>query len=181
MAWIRLLTVFIAILLVLSGCTSVTFGPESSTPDESAVIALNNSANVTHMFEVWVVELPANVTVTNSNGNVATGDIGEGLVTSEPGDNRTFTSIELPNSARLHGQYRLEPGAENQSHIDEFPRDFAVVVIVYQNENAIIEWVSANCADASLSSLNVRSRYVKTNADVFASYSCGYNLPSFTL
>lgn len=169
----RLLSLLcLGVLLLIAGCTAGPFGGPSAQ-EEPASVVVNNSANETHTFEIWVVELPANVTYRRSDGLTGNWDIGEGVGSIEPGDNRTYTSVTLPESARLHRRSTLGPGEENQSSIEEFPRDFAVVVVVYQAENEIIEWVSANCADQDLLYLEVRSRHVKVNADVIVSFNCG--------
>jgi hypothetical protein len=157
-------------LILTAGCT--TFSDSPTEQERPVTVVLNNSANETQAFEVWVVDLPANVSTRRNDGLTATYPLGEGLVTTEPGDGYFYTTVEPPESAQLHGRYTLEPGEENQSSIEKFPRDFAVVVVAYQDENHIIEWVSANCADQALVGLEVTSRHIKTNADVFASYGC---------
>jgi hypothetical protein len=161
----------LGILLLIAGCTAGPFGGPSAQ-EEPASIVVNNSADVTQTFEVWVVELPANVTYRRSDGLTGSWDIGEGVGSVEPGDNRTYTWVTLPESARLHGRSVLDPGEENWSSIEEFSRDFAVVMVVYQSENEIIEWASANCADQNLLYLKVRSRHIKANADVVVSFNC---------
>lgn len=162
----------LGVLLAIAGCTAGPFGGPSAQ-EESASVVINNSANATHTFEVWVVELPANVTIRRSDGVTETWEIGQGVGSFEPGGNRTYSIVDLPESARLHGHYTLSPGETNRSSITEFPRDFAVLVFVYQDENEIIEWVRANCDDADLLYLDVRSRHVKANADVVVSFNCG--------
>lgn len=162
----------LGVLVFIAGCTVGPFGGPSAQ-EEPALIVANNSADVTHTFEVWVVELPANVTYRRSDGLSGNWDIGQGVGSIEPGDNRTYTSVTVPESARLHKRYTLDPGEENQSSIEEFPEDFAIVVVVYQAENEIIEWVSANCADQDLLYLEVRSRHIKATADVVVSFNCG--------
>lgn len=140
----------LGILLVLAGCTAGPIGGQEG----SVAVTVNNSANVTYTFEVSVVELPANVTLRRSDGINSTGPIGPGLTTTEPPDNEFYTAVELPDSAKRNGQYSLEPGEENHSSIEEFPRNFAVVVVIYQDENEIVSWVSATC-DGNLVFLEV--------------------------
>lgn len=132
----------LGLLFVLAGCAAGPFGGQEG----SVTVTVNNSANVTqtHTFEVWVIEYPGNVTVRRSTGYDYTDDINPGLSTREPGDDHTVTAIEFPDSARVHGRYTLEPGEINRSEIHEFSSDFAVYVVIYQNEH-VVSRVSAHC------------------------------------
>jgi len=167
----RLLTrLGLVALLVLAGCAAGPFsGP--STQEESATVGANNSANVTYTFEVSVVELPANVTIRRDDGVNVTTDIPQGLSSHSSGEHHTFTAVELPETARLHGRYTLAPGEENRSVIKEFPPNFAVVIVIYQDENEIIEWVSANCDDLALVGLRVTT-HPDSAGRASATYQC---------
>lgn len=160
----------LAVLLLVTGCTAGQFGGllEQEQPVQ---LVLNNTADSTHTFEVWVTEFPSNATVRRDNGLNATFNIGPGLRTHPPRENYTYTSVEHLDSARLHGRYTLAPGESNQSSIEEFPRDFAVVVVVYQAENEIIEWASSHC-DETLVGMRVTSRHVGPQPDISAAYIC---------
>lgn len=140
----------LGILLVLAGCVAGPIGGQEG----SVAVTVNNSANDTYTFEVSVVEYPANVTLRRSDGINSTGPIGPGLTTTEPPDNEHYTAVELPDSAMRNGRYTLDPNEMDQSSIEEFPRDFAVVVVIYQDENEIVSWVSATC-DGNLAFLDV--------------------------
>lgn len=147
-------------LVVFSGIVGCIGGPFGSPPGQEHPVELvvNNSATERHTFEVSVVELPANVTTQRSDGLTATWSIGEGVGSTNPGDNYTYTAVELPDSAQVHDRYTLSPDEENQSSIEDLPRDFAIIVVVYQDEGEIISWVSANCADLALVGLKVSSQ-----------------------
>lgn len=140
----------LSILLILAGCAAGSFTGQ----EESADVIVNNSNNVTHTFEVFVVEFPANVTLRRSDGINATGPISQGLSTTEPPDGEYYTAVELPDSARLYEQYSLEPGETNRSSIEELPGNFAIVVMIYQDRNKIVSWVSVTC-DGDLAFLEV--------------------------
>lgn len=130
----------LAALLMLAGCTGGLFGQNAPT-----AVTVDNSDNVTHTFEVMVVELPANATIRRDDGLSGVVDLGAGgVTTNDPGENHTYTAVELPESARLHSRYSLEPRERNRTSIEEFPRDFAVVVIIYEGDN-IVAWVSSTC------------------------------------
>ncbi|MFC6734427.1 hypothetical protein [Haladaptatus sp. DYSN1] len=159
----------VGVLLVLAGCTLGPLGPTGQKGPVTVVV--NNSADTTHTFEVWVVELPANVTERRDDGLTATGSIGQGLGGGNPGDNHTFTAVELPDSARLHGRYTLDPGEKNRSSIEEFHSSFAVVIVVYLDEDEIISYVTANCDEADFVALGVTSR-PNPPGGVSAAYTC---------
>lgn len=178
----RLLPVLcLSLLLVLTGCVGLVF----DEPQERPVTAvLNNSANSTFTFKVSVVELPANLTTRREDGLTGTGPIGQGGGTHEPGVNYSFTAVELPDSAYLHGRYTLEPGKEKRTNIspsdfaskrETFPRRFAVVVVVYhdKNEDEIIEYTTVNCDEADLTGLKVTSRHIKAKPDIWLVFNCG--------
>lgn len=163
----RLLLLFcLGVLIVVAGCSGLPFvGQNDPVP-----VIVNNSANTTQTFEVWVVEYRSTVTLRRDDGLTGTTEIGQGLINDNPGHNHTYTSITLPESSHLHGRYTLDPGEEGRSEIEEFSPDFAIVVIVYQDENEIISWVSAHCGDG-LGGLKVNS-YPDPPSGVGAAYSC---------
>lgn len=143
-------------MVSIAGCTAVPFS-DSSAQERPVKLGLINSANVTHTFEVAVVELPANVTIRRPTGGDYTSDIDPGLSTHDPGDYHKITAVEFPESARLHGRFTLEPGETNESEITEFPTDFAVVVVIYHDDH-VISRVSSTC-DGTLVYFEVASRY----------------------
>ena len=160
--------VCLGVLLVLSGCT---IGPFDS-PQEEPVLVVNNSANVTHTFNVWVVELPASMTAHYQDGTVVTSEIGQGLSNHETGP-RTVTNIDLPESAQNRGRYTLEPDEETQNSIKNFPRNGVLFIVVSKNEGEIFAWVSANCDDQSLVGLEVTSEDTPPVVPgVSAAYGC---------
>lgn len=147
--------VFVLVVLVFtSGCIAVPFD-QPSKQERPVTFVAENSVGTTHTFEVSVVQRPANVTYRRNDGMKEMVDIGEGVGTYDPGDNYTFTSVEPPDSARLHGQFRVEPGESKQSSIENLPRNLALVVVVYQAENEIVSFVTANCDDLAVAKLRV--------------------------
>lgn len=65
--------------------------------NEPVTLLVETSENVTntYTFEVWVVELPATVTVYWSDGLVEKTDISQGIVTSDPGEYHRITRVEF--------------------------------------------------------------------------------------
>lgn len=150
---------FLMVFLVTAGCIAIPFGEPPKQTHPVKFVA-DNSANMTYTFEVYLVETPANVTVRLSDGRVYRGSISPGVGPTDPGDNRTFTNVKVPATARFHGRFRLEPGESNQTSIKNLPRDFAVVISVYRgdNEHEIIGYATAtDCDDLALAKLRVTS------------------------
>lgn len=156
-------------VLVLAGCTVGPFGGPSDQA-QPVELVMNNSANETQTFEIWIVEAGKNVTVRLNDSRTANSTIGQGLRTSSSGD-YYYTSIEPPDSARLHGRFTVKPGEKNRSSIENFSQNSAVVVVLHQNDK-IGWWASAYCSDGALVGLEVRSRPSQFG-DAGAAYGCG--------
>jgi len=155
-------------VLLLAGCAAGPFDG-SDIQDNPIELVLNNSANVTNMFTVHVVDLPATMTAHYRDGTVVESEIGEGLSNHDTGP-RTVTEIEFPTSTRRN-EFTLQPGEEVQRSIENFSRDAAPVVVVSRDEDEIFSWVSANCADRPLIGLEVTAR-PNPPGGVSASYGC---------
>jgi len=82
----------LGVLIVLAGCSVGPFG-EPEPQEEPVRIYVNNSANVTHLFGVLVIELPANFTAHRNDGLTGSSNIGRGLGGHSPGENYTYTSV----------------------------------------------------------------------------------------
>ncbi|MDS0280381.1 hypothetical protein NDI85_21580 [Halomicroarcula sp. S1AR25-4] len=164
----RVLCMFsLGALLVVAGCTALPFsGP--SVQERPVTVILNNSASTSHTFEVSVVELPAEYTIRFDDGRVDTTSIDQGITSHNPGDNQTFTAVELPDSARLHGRYTLAAGETNQASIEDFPRRFAVVVVVSRDVGEIVWYVTVNCHEQALAGFEV----IRFSDSVGVSYGC---------
>lgn len=124
----------------------------------------NNSDTTDYTFHIYVVQRPANVTYEVSDGRTGNSSISEGISNIDPGDNRTFTSVKVPDSARLHERLRVDPGESAQTNISSnLPRNLAVVVAVYDTPNQIISFVTANCDDLALAGLRVTTHHRETS------------------
>ena len=153
-------------LFVLSGCVAGIDGPS----DQSGPVGLNvtNAANVTHTFEVFVVDLPANLTIKNVDKGTYTTDIGQaGLSTTKLNShNNTVTEVKPPNTARLHGRYTLKTSETNRSNVSSFRDDSAVVVVISHN-GTVASLVTSQC-DGDLVYLRVTMRHYGSNS----AYDC---------
>lgn len=135
-------------------------------------LIVNNSANETHTFDVYVAKRPASMTVHYQDGAVVKSEIGQGLSNHETGP-RTVTRIDFSESVQFEGRYTLDPGQENRSSIEKFPRQGALVVVVSKGENEIFAWASANCDDQILVGLEVMSENTAPVVPgISASYGC---------
>lgn len=161
----------LGLLLLVAGCTAMPSGGPSHQ-EQPVRLVLNNSANVTNTFDVWEVELGANLTLYYRDGMVVNSTVGQGLSSHDTGP-RTITEIEFPDSAQHYGQYRLEPGEEYRRNIENFSTNGALVVIVSRGEDEIYYDVSANCDELPLVGLEVVV-FPESHGDVSASYGCRY-------
>lgn len=156
-------------MLITAGCTAGPFDG-SSEQEQPVPVVLDNSANVTQTFEVFVVEAPAKVKVQRADGITGNYTVGQGLRSHSSGP-YAWTTVELPDSARLHGQFTVEPSEKERSAIEEFSQNSAVVVVLYQGKNTSGWWASAYCSDGALVVLEVQTRPSKYS-DALAVYKC---------
>lgn len=164
-----LLIVCLGVLLAQSGCLASSLGG-SSDKERPATLALNNSANVTQTFEVFIVEVGATVKTELNDGRTGNWTIGQGLSTVGT-SGEYYVTVEPPESARLYGRYTLEPGEVNRSSIEELATDAAIVVVLHQN-GKIGWWASVYCSDGVLVGFEAVTRPSKTGGDAWAGYSC---------
>ena len=169
---LRQLTV-VVLVFVLAGCVALPFDQPINQEQPVQFIA-NNSAETPYTFEVFVVKRPANVTFQRSDGKSGTLDIGQGVGTTNPGGNRTYTEVEVPDTARSHEQLDVAPGESKRSSVESLPRNFALVVTVSQDENQIVGFVTANCDDLALAKLRVtrNSEPLTSSVRVSTTHSC---------
>lgn len=142
------------VLVFTAGCGALPID-QPIKQERPVTLLMNNSVDATATFEMSIVQLPAEYTVRRSDGLNTTAAVNEGITVHDPGDNRTFTAIELPDSARFHGRYAVEPDESNRTSVDDLPRNFVIVVVVYQDEDEIASYVTASCDDLPLAALRV--------------------------
>ena len=155
-------------LLVLAGCTVGPFGGPSDQAQPPELI-LNNSANVTQTFEVWVVEAGSTVETRREDGLTGNYTVGQGLSSHSSGPH-AWRIVEPSDSARLHGQFTVNPGEKKRDSIENFSQSSAVVVVLYQG-NKSGWWASVHCSDGALVGLEVHSRPSQFS-DAWAGYQC---------
>jgi hypothetical protein len=138
--------------------------------DQRGPVGLNvtNAANTTHTFEIFVVNLPANLTIKNVEKGTYTTDIGQaGLSTTKLNSyNNTVTAVEPPDTARIHGRHILKTGETNRSNISNF-RDNSAVVVVVTHNSTVASLVTSQC-DGDLVYLSVTMRHYGSDS----AYDC---------
>ncbi|WP_435333622.1 hypothetical protein [Haloarchaeobius sp. TZWWS8] len=117
-------------LVVLAGCSSYPLG-DPPNQEEPAPVKLVNNATITETFEVAVVDVATNLTVTREDGDKFNSTVRPGSSTIITTSNNKFVNIKFPNSARVIGQYTLEPGENTTLSIDKVAPNQAIVVLVY--------------------------------------------------
>lgn len=165
----------LGLLLLAAGCSAVPFVGQSEQ-DLPVRVVLNNSANQTQTFTVWVVTgevQPDGITIYKKNGEVDNASPGQGLSDYYlGGDYGYVTSVEPPpNRSRLHGQYVLSPGEMNRSTVEDFTIG-STIVISLDEDGRVIELTTANCGGRSLVGLEVHSR-PNPPGGASAAYGCG--------
>jgi hypothetical protein len=155
-----LLILCLGVLLVLAGCIGPFDGPTEQ--DRPVMIVVNNSANATHTFEVWVAEGKLDnkeITIRKRDDEDDYASPGGGLSGYRFREHYGYvTSIELPpNRSRLHGRYSLEPGEKNRSLVENFTVGSTIVVVVSENDR-VFSLVAARCGGGTLVGLEVTSR-----------------------
>ena len=164
--------VVLILLICLGGCVAIPFG-QSPVQKQSVPVVLENSANQNQTFEVSVVEVGATVKIRRSEGDTDTFSVSEGLYSMESSGN-PLTRVELPDSARFHGRFTLEPDKKTNTTITEFRRNMAVVVIVHDESDDNIRMIlSANCGGANLLGFNVSTRPDSEAGGARSGYECG--------
>ena len=123
----------IALLLILAGCTGVPF-VDPPPQDEPAPVKLVNNASITETFTVAVVPVGDNVTVQRRDGTWDNITVGEGSWTIKTSTQNKMVKMKLPETARVVGEYTLEPGEEKLIHVHPVAPDEAIVILIYDDE-----------------------------------------------
>jgi hypothetical protein len=137
----------LSVLLILAGCTTGPFEGQES----DVAVTINNSANTTHAFEIWVVEGVLDdkeVTIQKKEDGVDRASPGPGLSTYKLDEDYGYvTSIDLPpDQSRFHGNYTLTPGETNETLIENADTGSTVIVVIYGG-NRIVSLVAAHCGN----------------------------------
>lgn len=162
----------LVLLVTLAGCSSVPFG--GSVPqEEPAPVRLVNNATITGTFEVAVVDLGANVTVTRGDDEPIHYTIHQGSTTIENPETNPFTNAKFPDSARIQGEYTLEPGESKQLSVEKIASYEAIVVLIYDDPEGTYRAIkSLNCGGQAILGYKVETQ-AEGEDDTLSIHSCG--------
>lgn len=137
--------VWLGVLVIVVGILVGTFGGLPNA-ERSAFIVLNNSADTTRTFEVWLGKDPiTGITVYSSTrGDYTTKTFPGGIGTNNVSSYHVTTSMSFPENATLYGRYTLAPGDELAFNVTE-PHPETVFAIVVYNHDHVTVWKTIRC------------------------------------
>ena len=151
-----LLALSLAVMLPVAGCTGI-YLDQPTKQERPVTFVANNTLDTPHTFEVFVVDVPANITTRRNDGLSGSNRISRGSGTIDPGDGYYYTEVD-PESGRHHDNFTVGGNESTRSRIENPPVGFAVIVVVYDEQGRIISWAQGRCDDLALTYLKVTSR-----------------------
>ncbi|WP_152529875.1 hypothetical protein [Candidatus Halobonum tyrrellensis] len=145
----RVLVCFVALtaFLLLAGCVAPLDPPSQAGP---VSVLINNSANATHTFDIYVIEAPPSEAGIALQGpgeddRITSLDAGSVVANLNP-QVRSYTSAHpVPaNQSRLQGRYVLEPGEEKYLNVTDFESNQVIAFVIWK-DNEVISITSATC------------------------------------
>ena len=145
-------------LVLLVGPAGCSAGPsEGPTPQESpAPVMVKNNATQIQTFTVAVAPVESRITV-HLEGNV-THRIAFSKGSSTIRSKVPILRIELPKSARTHGNYTLKPGEQKQTNVTNIAPDEALVVLVFDEEDSTYRAIKTLSCSNSIRGYRVTSQ-----------------------
>jgi hypothetical protein len=92
---------------------------------------LVNNASLNETFEVAVVDVGTDITGYREAGGKFNKTVGQGSSTLKTTSDNKIVNVELPESARIHGRYTLEPGERRQLSVAHVGPNKAIVILIY--------------------------------------------------
>lgn len=123
-------------------------------------VHLENEANDTYRFEAWTSEVGPSLTVRRSSGDSHTFELGaaNGFGSGSAADD-PITAVERPDSARLYGEYTLDPGEKTEAVMREIRHDEVLFVVVVDEEtDGIVGFHGIHCGSVYLADLTLSVR-----------------------
>ena len=165
-----LLASFVAVLVVLAGCSFAPGGTPTASPEPppDVEVSLTNAANATYDMEVFLLPRPADrARETFANGS--TGEVGNlsavggvGLYGPVVDDGPNPTAVEPADVEPLDTRVyrRVGPRMSVSSAFESPPRGVALFVVV-TGPDGVYLWATATCGeDASMNAFDVEIRDV---------------------
>lgn len=144
----------LVLVVILAGCSPGTF--EQLVNEKAAPVHLENAANDTYRVEVWIAVIGPNMTVRRRNGDTRNHTLTSSLFGSDSEKGNPITAVDMPETARRHGNYTLAPGDEEDFTIDEIRQDESLLVVVHNVETGrILGVVGAHCRPGYFTNVNV--------------------------
>ncbi len=145
----------VVILVVLTGCIGVPLAGDAEQ-GTSVTLVSNSSVAEPYTLEVFVVDLPANVSVNYSDERAADTEIDEGVSLVDSGEYYYTDVTPAPEVTRHHGNVTVPSGASATTTVTGLHQRGAVIVAAYDERGRITSYVVANCDDLALSYLQIR-------------------------
>ena len=159
-------------IFVLAGCGAIPLG-EQIPQDEPAPVMLVNNATQTETFTVGVVQEGAFVNATRSNNQTANYRIGQGSATIENPRTNPFTTVAFPESARIHGEYTLEPGEQKLLNITDIAPTEAIVITVFDEGDQTYRSIKSLSCSGSIAGYRVTSQAGGSADWTMSTHQCG--------
>lgn len=168
----RWVSVGLVLLVGLAGCSGIpVFDPPAQ--DEPAPVKLANNATITERFKVAVIDVGTEFTVTRADGGSFEYRVSEGSHTTVTTSDNKFVKITFPDSARMHGQYTLEPGESKLIQVENVAPDEAIVILVYDDPEGTYRAIkSLNCGGQVILGYKVVTQ-AEGEDDTGSIHSCG--------
>lgn len=136
-------------LAAIAILVSILYGTFGGIPglERSAYVELNNSADTTRTFEVWLGRDPiTDITVHRSTGgDYTTKTYPGGIGTANVSSYHVTTSLTFPENATLYGRYTLAPGDSRSFNVTEPYRETVFAIVVYNRDHVTV-WKTIRCS-----------------------------------
>lgn len=169
----QLIILSLAVLLTLAGCSATPF--VDPTPQQKpAPVKLVNNETITETFEVAVVPVGANLTVTRRYGQTFNQTIGQGSSTTITTTDNKDVKVEFPDSARLHGRYTLVPGEQKLLSVEGVAPDEAIVILVYDEPEQAYRAIKSLSCSGPIHGYRVQTRAGGHDDWTPSTHQCGF-------
>lgn len=125
---------FVVLLVIIAGCSAIPFNEPAPQEASAPVIIINNATQI-ERFTVAVADRGKDIHVVRSNNNTANYTIDQGGATVENPREYPFIEVTFPESARVQGEYTLEPGERKQINVTNLTSTEAIVITIFDEED----------------------------------------------
>ncbi|WP_143085803.1 hypothetical protein [Halogranum rubrum] len=161
----RWTTLGLVLTVCLTGCSAVSFGDSAS--QKEAPVKIVNNATLTETFEVAVVEVGENMTIYRGSRSQNI-PVSSGSTTFKS----PLSRVDLPDSARVHGQYTLEPGERKELSVPNVRPDEAIVILIYDEEEERYRAIKSLSCDGPVLGYKVTTE-AEGEDETMSTHQCG--------